>query len=54
MNTNEAQRRIEQRFSNIANMDHRDDPSSELIGLMRDLFEYVKDVDERLIARGED
>lgn len=51
--TSERHRRIEQRFSNIANMDHRDDPLPEMVSLMRDLFEYVKALDQRLTADGE-
>ncbi len=51
--TSRRQGRIEQRFSNIANMHHDDNPAPELIGLMRELFEYVKAIDQRLINRSE-
>jgi hypothetical protein len=47
------QREIERRFSNIANAPYLEDSTPEVIDLLRDLFEYVKDIEQRLLAKSE-
>lgn len=44
------QGRIEQGFSNLANMHHEHDPLPEVIGLLRNLFDYMKAIDDRQLA----
>ncbi len=42
---------IERKFTGIANMHAADDQLPEVLDILRELFEYVKDIDARLQRR---
>lgn len=44
------QSRIERRFTEIANMHADDSPLPEILLLLRDLFEYVEEIEKKLTA----